>query len=172
MNITKAFIERNRLKKYISEKSATLQMARISHQADTGERSWEDTGGVTLDELIASVIRAKFFLAELNKAIDAANAKGSRELLDELEGLKAKKATYDGLLAKARNFREKESVAVDGKYTVVGFVLDFNLADIKEKAKIAERDIEAFEDKIAEKNASTEVVLTPQLVEFLSTYKD
>lgn len=172
MNITKAFIERNRLKKYISEKSATLQMARLSHSAEEGERTWEDTNGITLDELIEEIIKAKFFLAEFNKAIDAANAKGARELLDTLEGLKAKKATYNHLLVNARTFREKESRIADGKTVVVSKVLDFDLAGTMEKAKLVDRDIETLEDRIAEKNASTEVVLTPQLAEFLSKYKD
>lgn len=61
---------------------------------------------------------------------------------------------------------------MDGKTVMDIKILDFDFAGIKEKAKIMDRDIETLEDRIAEKNATTEVILTPQLTEFLSRYKD
>lgn len=172
MNITKAFIERNRLKKYIAEQSSTLQMTRIGHPKDEGERSWEDTGGVTFDELLDGVVEAKHYLGEFNKAIDEANSKGPRTLLDELEALKAQEATLDGVLSKARAFRGKEMVSEDGKTFVVERVLDFDLERVKSLSSQVKKDIEDLEDRIAEKNAETEVVLGEPLERFLREYKE
>lgn len=172
MNITKSFVERNRLKKFISEKSSILQTISVGHPKEEGGRSWDETGGCSLDALLKIVLDAKQHLVELNIAIDEANAKGGRKLLDELEGLKAQQETLNGLYAKTRLFREKELMFVDGQKLVVERVLDVSKDEVFKQLNEARAKIEQKEDEISVFNASTEVVLSDELDRYLKEYKN
>lgn len=172
MNITKAFVERNRLKKFISEKSAILQTVTVWHPKDEGARSWDETGGCSLDALLKTVLNAKQRLVELNIAIDEANAKGGRKLLDELEGLKAQYETLNGLYAKARLFKEKELMLTDGQKILVERSLDIDRNDVSKLLNEVKARIEQKEDEISVFNASMEVELSDELDRYLKEYKN
>lgn len=171
MNIAKAFIERNRLKKFISEKSCLLQVAQISHLKEEGERSWSETDNEDLDTLLDTILSAKDALTKFNIAIDAANAKGGRKILDELEGLKAQESTLRNFYEKVRRFKDKELIVSDGRQIFVENVLDVDRDFVKKRLDGITKDIMAKEDELAAFNASTEVELHISVAKYLKEYK-
>lgn len=171
MNIAKAFVERNRLKKFITEKSYFLQVTQVGHPKEEGERSWVETDNVDLDTLLEVVLSAKDALTKFNIAIDAANAKGGRKILDELEGLKAQQSTLKNLYDKIRQFKAKELVQLDGQAVLVERVLDVDKDLVKKRLNDVTKDIQAKEDELAAFNASTIVELDDELAKYLKEYK-
>lgn len=173
MNIAKAFIERNRLKQFISEKSLLLQGTKIFHREDE-KRSWRETNGSTYTELANIVIEGKKHLAELCSAIDDANYKsGARNSLNKIEGLKAIKETYEGIIQRARNVQDHEIVVSNGA-TVAELenILDVDLDTISDSLKEVKKEIRKLEDELSTINLTTQVELGKELEDYLSSYND
>lgn len=172
MNIAKAFVERNRLKKFISEKSDMLRYAKLWHNKDDGDRNWQELGGDSVEQLLDKVLIAKEKLGEFNKAIDAANMKGPRQKLDELESLFAQSTTLQTLTNEAKNFKEKEVLGSNGVlYTTIN-VMDIDFAKLNRRLKDVKKLMQKTEDEISSLNASIEVELSDDLKNYLESYDD
>lgn len=172
MNIAKAFIERNRLKRYISKHTDLLETMSISHRADLGERDWHESNGISFDEMLDKILKAKKMLTEFNIAIDKANSEGGRELLDKLEGKKAQLATLQWTVGLIRNFQAKKPEWVNGETVITEYNLDVNAENVLSSLKKAEKDVNALEDEIAAFNSSKVVKLSKELEDFLSSYNN
>lgn len=172
MNIAKAFIERNRLKKYISSLSDKLRNTRVYHEEVLGERDWSDLDGETYDEVVDKILKAKAMLCELNKAIDSVNYSQARATLNDLELYKGQLATVDWTLNAIYSTNLKVSQYQDGKQFTVVSVLDVNKDKYLTLKKDLEKLINKTEDKLAEINETTKVDIPEDLVEYLGTYRD
>lgn len=172
MNIAKAFIERNRLKRYISKNTDLLETMSISHRSDLGQRDWHESNGISFDEMLNKILKAKEMLTEFNIAIDKANSEGGRELLDKLEGKKAQLATLQWTVGLIRNFQAKKPEWINGETIFTEYSLDTNAEDVLLNFKKAEKDVNALEDEIAAFNGSKTVKLSKELEDFLSSYNN
>lgn len=169
MNIAKAFIERNRLKNYISELTTSITQTQTWHDKKTGERNWGN--GKSLDSMLEEVINAKKILGDFNTAIDKANILKSRELLNKLESAKANLSTIDYALKKA-DVTTKEVTYLNGLETIIERVVDVDVSKLKELQKFYKKEIKRLEDEIAVSNVETEVKLSDDLKKFLESYDD
>lgn len=167
MNIAKAFVERNRLKNYISELTTEITQTQTWHDKKTGERDWG--GGKSLDSMLEEVINAKRILGEFNTAIDKANILKSRELLNRLESAKANLSTIDFAL-KRTDVTTKEVSYLNGLEVIIERVVDVDIDKLKELQKFYKKEIKSLEDEIAVSNAETEVELSDDLRKFLESY--
>lgn len=167
MNIAKAFVERNRLKNYISELTTEITQTQTWHDKKTGERDWGS--GKSLDSMLEEVINAKRILGEFNTAIDKANILKSRELLNRLESAKANLSTIDFAL-KRTDVTTKEVSYLNGLEVIIERVVDVDIDKLKELQKFYKKEIKSLEDEIAVSNAETEVELSDDLRKFLESY--
>lgn len=167
MNITKAFIERNRLKKYINELSFQLEQTQTWHDKRTGDRVWSN--GKTIDSMVQENIELKKALCGLNTAIDKANIIKSRELLNQLETAKACLVTVEYLL-KRSEINPKEITYQNGVEVVIEKVSDVDIDKLREYQKFYKKEILYLEDSIAASNAETEVKIPEDLKNFLENY--
>lgn len=167
MNIAKAFVERNRLKNYISELTTEITQTQTWHDKKAGERDWGS--GKSLDSMLEEVINAKRILGEFNTAIDKANILKSRELLNRLESAKANLSTIDFAL-KRTDVTTKEVSYLNGLEVIIERVVDVDIDRLKELQKFYKKEIKSLEDEIAVSNAETEVELSDDLRKFLESY--
>lgn len=167
MNIAKAFVERNRLKNYISGLTTEINQTQTWHDKKTGERDWGS--GKSLDSMLEEVINAKRILGEFNTAIDKANILKSRELLNRLESAKANLSTIDFALKRA-DVTTKEVSYLNGLEVIIERVVDVDIDKLKELQKFYKKEIKSLEDEIAVSNAETEVELSDDLRKFLESY--
>lgn len=167
MNIAKAFIERNRLKNYISELTTSITQTQTWHDKKTGERNWGS--GKSLDSMLEEVIDAKRMLGDFNTAIDKANILKSRELLNKLESAKANLSTIEFALKRA-DVATKEVTYLNGLEAIIERVVDVDVNKLKELQKFYKKEIKQLEDEIAISNAETEVELSDDLKKFLESY--
>lgn len=170
MNLTKAFVERNRLKSYISELTHKLSMISVFHDKKIGERDWK--GEKTIDELLEKVIEAKTYFAEFNTAIDKANNIKSRVLLNRLESTKANLSTVDYILSKVIEVNLKQIDYTTGQENIVENVIDVDTDKLKSYQKDFKRKIRNLEDEISATNAETQVIISKELEDFLETYNN
>ena len=173
MTIQKAFVERNRLKKYINELTQKIQYVSIT--SEEGEvRDWREFDGVSYDDYFNKIIEAKNALGALNCAIDVANV-NVRPLLDSIESAKAQLSSVSPIVSGIRNVRPVEKdVEYDAQNRRVVIEKKVKLDIDAEKYVKLEKDlnktIRDLEDQISEKNAETQVEISKELKEFLLTY--
>ncbi len=173
MTIQKAFVERNRLKKYINELTQKIQYVSIT--SEEGEvRDWRELDGVSYDDYFNKIIEAKNALGALNCAIDVANV-NVRPLLDSIESAKAQLSSVSPIVNSIRNVRPVEKdVEYDAQNRRVVIEKKVKLDIDAEKYVKLEKDlnktIRDLEDQISEKNAETQVEISKELKEFLLTY--
>ena len=173
MTIQKAFVERNRLKKYINELTQKIQYVSIT--SEEGEvRDWREFDGVSYDNYFDKIIEAKNALGALNCAIDVANV-NVRPLLDSIESAKAQLSSVSPIVNGIRNVRPIEKdVEYDAQNRRVVIEKKVKLDIDAEKYVKLEKDlnktIRDLEDQISEKNAETQVEISKELKEFLLTY--
>ena len=173
MTIQKAFVERNRLKKYINELTQKIQYVSIT--SEEGEvRDWRELDGVSYDDYFNKIIEAKNALGALNCAIDVANV-NVRPLLDSIESAKAQLSSVSPIVNSIRNVRSVEKdVEYDAQNRRVVIEKKIKLDIDAEKYVKLEKDlnktIRDLEDQISEKNAVTQVEISKELKEFLLTY--
>lgn len=170
MNISKAFVERNRIKQYISGLTAIIQTTPVSYDKKIGNMESSQLNGETYMEIIEKIIKAKEFLGQLNQAIDEANIKKSRKFLNELEACKACLATIQYTLNKADSVIKKEIVYKDGQEIIIEKDLVVDVTYLQEKQKELKKKIKKLEDDISVANAGVELELSEDLKEFLGNY--
>lgn len=173
MNITKAFIERNRLKKYINQISGILQVVPVFHEKALENPNLKLTEGKSIDSLVDEVVEAKHYLGLFNYAIDEANMKGSRKLLDELETVKSQIVSVQDVVRKAKNFKEVDAVmSENGTLLKREYVADVDVKSLSEKLKTLQKKERKLEDDISASNSSTEVILSDDLKNYLENYNN
>lgn len=173
MNITKAFIERNRLKKYINQISGILQSVPVFHEKALENPNLKLTEGKSIDSLVDEVVEAKHYLGLFNYAIDEANMKGSRKLLDELETVKSQIVSVQDVVRKAKNFKEVDAVmSENGTLLKREYVADVDVKSLSEKLKTLQKKERKLEDDISASNSSTEVILSDDLKNYLENYNN
>lgn len=173
MNITKAFIERNRLKKYINQISGILQTVPVFHEKALENVNLKLTEGKSIDSLVDEVVEAKHYLGLFNYAIDEANMKGSRKLLDELETVKSQIVSVQDVVRKAKNFKEVDAVmSENGTLLKREYVADVDVKSLSEKLKTLQKKERKLEDDISASNSSTEVILSDDLKNYLENYNN
>lgn len=173
MNITKAFIERNRLKKYINQISGILQSVPVFHEKALENVNLKLTEGKSIDSLVDEVVEAKHYLGLFNYAIDEANMKGSRKLLDELETVKSQIVSIQDVVRKAKNFKEVDAVmSENGTLLKREYVADVDVKSLSEKLKTLQKKERKLEDDISASNSSTEVILSDDLKNYLENYNN
>lgn len=173
MNITKAFIERNRLKKYINQISGILQSVPVFHEKALENPNLKLTEGKSIDSLVDEVVEAKHYLGLFNYAIDEANMKGSRKLLDELETVKSQIVSIQDVVRKAKNFKEVDAVmSENGTLLKREYVADVDVKSLSEKLKTLQKKERKLEDDISASNSSTEVILSDDLKNYLENYNN
>lgn len=175
MVIAKAFIERNRLKRYIATLQTNISSTPVFHRDYEGERIWSQTllNGEDLDTAIANLLKAKDMLGQFNIAIDAANAEGAKALIDKIETLKSKLVNVQGVLDRISMVKAKELILKeDGRQSFIENILDVDKQNLVDIEKSLKKEINKAEDDLAGINAMTEVKLTDELQDFLETYDD
>lgn len=173
MNITRAFIERNRLKKYINQISAILQTVPVFHEKALENPNLKLTEGKPIDSIIDEIIEAKHYLGLFNYAIDEANMKGSRKLLDELETVKSQIVSVQDVVRRAKSFKEVDAVMTEnGTLLKREYVADVDVEHFSDKLKSLQKKERDLEDKISALNSSTEVVLSENLKKYLESYNN
>lgn len=170
MNLTKAFIERNRLKKYISDLTDILNSTPVYHDKKLGERDWGLSKSI--DAQIENIINAKQYLGILNTAIDKANAKEARVLLNKIESIKSSLATVSKVLETANNVQQKEISYNYDTQCVIERAVDVDVSKLNTTKKCFEKQIRDLEDKIAEVNSSTLLDIPEELGKFLGSYNN
>lgn len=175
MVLAKAFIERNRLKKFISELTTAVAGTQVFHNEKAGNRDWTNTplGGKTLDEAIDNLIKAKDMLGELNSVIDEANIKRAKALINRIETLKSELSSIQNVIERVEYVKDKDiSMANDGTPVVMVNVLDVDKRNLQSLEKQIKKEIMKTEDELAEANATTEVAIPTELQEYLEKYND
>lgn len=172
MTITRAFVERNRLKKFIFDLTKLINDTDVAHNAKLGERNWNDTNGVTLDALVVKVLEAKVRLGQFQIAIDRANAKKSKDILNNIESTRAQLATVDDLLRRTNRVDATSVSYQNGEAIVISYVLDVNVEQLNKLKKTYTKTIKILEDQLAEANAVINVDIDDDLKKYLDTYDD
>lgn len=173
MNITKAFIERNRLKKYINQISTILQTVPVFHEKALENPNLKLTEGKSIDSIVDEVVKAKHYLGLFNYAIDEANMKGSRKLLDELETVKSQIISIQDVVRRVKSFKEVDAVMTEnGTLLKREYVADVDIKHLSDKLKNLQKKERSLEDEISSLNASTEVVLSEDLKNYLENYNN
>lgn len=170
MNIAKAFVERNRLKQYISGLTSIITAVPVYYDKKVGNTNPTQLNGKSYSEMVDEIIKAKEFFGQFNQAIDEANIKKSRKLLNELEASKACLATIQCTLNKAENVVKKDIVYKDGQEIIVERELVVDVSKLQEEQKKLKKKIKKLEDDISVANAETEVILSDALKEYLENY--
>lgn len=173
MTIQKAFVERNRLKKYIALLSEKLRYVSTYSEEDE-TRDWRELDGVSYDEVVDKILEAKNALGALNCAIDVANV-NVRPLLDSIETTKAQLSTVSQIVLGIRGIPKNQKswecdqndkkILVEHKYKA-----DINVEKYVQLEKDLNKTIRDLEDQISEKNAETQVEISKELKEFLLSY--
>ena len=163
LNLTNSFRLRNRLKERIAGLSSAVESTEFSKTAGTKENT-NPCDGISLVEAIIEVDVLMELLRELNLKIEKANTI-NRDLLINLETLKAKIAFYEKLVKKCRCIMKYEyeydvkgeQVKVDKEPLVDQKHITAVLASLK-------KEKDALEEKINASNYCSIVDFDPETI--------
>lgn len=175
MVLAKAFIERNRLKKFIADLGAEISGMSFYHNELAGDVDWNETPlkGKTLNEAISDLLEAKHVLGLFNTEIDKANIKEAKALINRIETLKSSLSSVQGCLQRVNAIHVKEiMISDDGTQYTRTNVIDVDRQKLIATEKMIKKDINKIEDELATVNATTEVEISKEVQDYLDNYNN
>lgn len=178
MTLAKAFRERARVKKSIAEIETAISRGHGSHKVVLidGE-DIEDNKKVYLNKNYQETLDLYFKVVDayavICGTIEEHNTK-ARALLAPLEILKSKRNMLEHVVVSSKSFtsktvsRDYNNKTEQWEETVVDYKMDFDLEGIEAELVAVKKQIIAMENKVAEINATTNVVFSEEITQFLA----
>lgn len=187
-NITAAFKARNLIKKFISSRINDIQNLDATYKNEEtfiapaflrdGVTTWDEAGVKTeLKNIVDKIVNAQKALADLNTAIDVANA-CNRKIVHDLELQKATlsfttilvdKATYDPITKERKITTNPTTGAQTMESVEVAQSNLFSMSDIKALIRETDKQVREDEEALSEANAKTTFEMSDEWTNWYNT---